>query len=54
VLYTFLDILACPGWKRRTRSNWHATHPKPFEQAKQQVVETVDESLTDHAVGTTW
>jgi predicted PurR-regulated permease PerM len=30
--------------------NWRATHPKAFEQAKQQVADTVDESLTDHVV----
>ena len=32
--------------------NWRATHPEEFEQAKQQVADTVDESLTDHPVAT--
>jgi predicted PurR-regulated permease PerM len=33
-------------------TNWRIAHPEQFEQAKQQVVETVDESLTEHPVGT--
>jgi len=30
-------------------TNWRATHPEQFEQVKQQVADTVDESLTDHS-----
>jgi len=33
--------------------NWRATNPEQFEQAKQQVSDKVDESLTDHPVRTT-
>ncbi len=29
--------------------NWRTTHPKAFEQAQQQVANTVNESLTDHS-----
>ncbi len=32
--------------------NWRTTHPEQFEQAKQQVADKVDESLTDHSAGT--
>jgi len=33
-------------------TNWQATHPEQFEQAKQQVADKVDDSLTDHPVST--
>ena len=32
--------------------NWRTTHPEQFEQAKQQVAETVDDGLTGHLVNT--
>jgi predicted PurR-regulated permease PerM len=33
-------------------TDWRQTHPEHFEQAKQQVADKVDESLTDHPVST--
>ena len=29
-------------------TNWRQTYPEQFEQAKQQAIDKVDESLTDH------
>lgn len=34
-------------------ANWRETHPEQFEQMKQQVSGKLDDSLTDHPVGTT-
>jgi len=34
-------------------TNWRETHPEEFEQVKQQVSDKLDDSLTDHPVGTT-
>src|SRR5205085_2699639 len=33
-------------------TDWRQTHPEHFEQAKQQVADKVDESLTDHPAST--
>jgi predicted PurR-regulated permease PerM len=33
-------------------TNWRATHPEEFEQAKQQVADKVDETMTDHPTRT--
>ena len=33
-------------------TDWRQTHPEQFEQAKQQAIDKVDESLADHPVNT--